>query len=112
MGTNQNAVGTLLGIERDGHAGQSHQADHGLVLGLRAVAPVDAIRLAHLGDRIDPAGQTPVALMTASRLDFHGETRHSDVLLASTRQKETRSKQTNYCRPSGANLQMARLAEW
>jgi hypothetical protein len=79
MGANQDAVGALVFIEGDGSPGEDHEAEHALILLAGAVAPVDALGLAHLGGFFNPLGQFCMFVSAAGGFDFNGKTGHKKV---------------------------------
>ena len=61
VGAHEHAVGAEIAIERDGRPRVDHQADHLVVLGLRAVAPLDPLGPGQGGDLADPRLEPLVA---------------------------------------------------
>ena len=82
MGARQEAVGAQFRVEADEGAALHHLVAQPVILGLRAVAPVDALRLAQAGLFIDPGQE---ATMGGARGTIMGHA-HGGTLLNSARQ--------------------------
>ena len=58
--SHQNAVRTLLRINRDGRARKRHQLQHSLVFRLRTITPMHPFRLAHPCNFLNPTHELSI----------------------------------------------------